>query len=361
MLHSRGSRRCTFPRREEIQTRRGTQVRSRPSQLKKKRKTCREELSTFTQQRYKLTIEDVSRKDKIQFTKDILHTTRYRNSHPRKCTRVDNTKLSRNESRRWLFVTMTWDSRRLRIHMMCATITCGETTQLGTTRIDDNMHKKSMQRERSSCTSTFHKTSYYRKQEKTHASMKEHMRCRARQHHKEIHNVEYHHKDSLWHKLFPILRSPIVESAKNPRTSCPFVSDTFLSHSIAASTLIPQDKILIPSLRTFEVQTTSDAVVSDQEVKVYVKEIGRPMWFNVVKGSTSVVFLTEYAERSIEYDLKNWKTTKLKNDHKIIWCTSDSFVLLVSEHTKTSRILRTSSNLVKKSLTERMKRKKWTK
>ena len=48
MLHSRGSRRCTFPRREEIQTRRDTQVRSRPSQFKKKRKTCREELSAFT-------------------------------------------------------------------------------------------------------------------------------------------------------------------------------------------------------------------------------------------------------------------------------------------------------------------------
>ena len=92
---------------------------------------------------------------------------------------------------------------------------------------------------------------------------------------------------------------------------------------------------------TFEVQTTSDAVVSDQEVKIYVKEIGRSMWFNVVKGSTSVVFVTGYAERSIEYDLKTWKTTKLKNDHKIIWRTTDNFVLLLSEQTKTSKVLRT--------------------
>ena len=75
--------------------------------------------------------------------------------------------------------------------------------------------------------------------------------------------------------------------------------------------------------------------------EIYVKEIGRPTWFNVVKESTSVVFLTEYAERSIEYDLKNWKTSKLKNDHKIIWCTTDNFVLLMSEHTKTSKVLRT--------------------
>ena len=238
---------------------------------------------------------------------------------------------------------MTWDSRLPRIHMICVTITCEETTQLVSTRIDDNMQKKTYTEKKSLC-SLLSQNILLPKARTNHVSMKEHMRRRARQHQQ---------------REIPSTFSPVAELATKSRDIISICQWHFLSHLITTSVLIPQYKntvVVTPKFRSSDhwkhscLRAQGDLRTGNR--KTYVIQYDWMITFSS--------FFDRIRRKKHRIRSEDLGRVKIEEPSQDFLLHNPQFRPLLSRHLKTSRTVRTPRTHWKKPLTKRMKRKKWT-